>query len=164
MILEAKIENLANTKIDKQKYSKPGVWALCGRKLNEEWQCLEVAKTANIYDEIQSAIYILTTSEESEECKNCSKEKYPARQRFKEKSAKFQIHPCKGCPHTSNLRTKSRKRNPRYIDKYKDMLEKGYINFKFVCVNSTEEMRHDKVRREVEQKYAEKHTALYWCG
>ena len=164
VILEAKIENLANVQIDKQEYAKPGVWALYGRKLNEEWKCLEVGKTIDVCDEVECAIFILTTPEKSEECINCSRKKYPARQRFKEKSAKFQIHSCKGCQHTSELRTKTRKRNPRYIDKYKDMLEEGYIYFKFVCVNITDEMRDDKTRRKVEQEYAEKHTALYWCG
>lgn len=160
VILEAKIENLANAEIDKQGYSKPGVWALYGRKLNEEWKCLEVAKTADIYDEIQSAIYILTTPDD-EICKKCN-DTHPASRKFEEYSAKFDIHNCKSCSHTSNLRIESWKRNPRYIDKYKDMLKQEYIEYKFVCVNKSEDMQDNSKREVVERQYATDHQALYW--
>lgn len=160
VILEDKIENLSNTKIDKQKYSKSGVWALYGCKLNGEWKCLEVAKTANIYKEINSAIYILTTPDD-EKCKKCS-DTHPASRKFEEYSAEFDIHNCKGCPHTSKIRIKSWKRNPRYIDKYKSMLEQKYTNFKFVCINKSKDMQDNNKREAVEKLYATEHRALYW--
>ncbi len=162
IILEDKIENLANAEIDKQEYSKPGVWALYGRKLSGKWECLEVAKTADIYREIQSAIYILITPDD-ERCKKCN-DTYCARRRFKNQSAKFRVHKCKDCSHTSKLRIVSWKSNPRYIDKYKDMINKKYIDFKFVCINKSENMCVDSNRIEIEKEFAKDVKALYWWG
>ncbi len=160
LILENKIANLANIQIDKEKYSKPGVWALYGQTPIEKWQCLEVAKTVNIYDEITSAIYILTTPDD-DKCKKCS-DVHPASRKFKEYSVGFNIHNCKKCSYTSKLRIKTWKRNPRYIDKYKDMLKQGYTVFKFICVDVSDNMEDDNKREMVEQHYATKHQALYW--
>lgn len=70
----------------------PGVWALWGKdKKTSKKTCLEVAQTENILSEIKSALYILS-HEDDEECKKCCE-----------------------------IRTLSWKRNPRYIDKYRDI-------------------------------------------
>lgn len=159
VIIASTIKSLSNSNVNKEYYKIPGVWALYGRKLNGKWQCLEVAKTVDIYGEVQSAIYILTTPDDVE-CEKCS-DTHPARQKF-EYSAKFNIHNCKKCQHTSKLRIASWKRNPRYIDKYKDMLKQEYIDFRFVCVNISENMQDNNKREAVEEQYAKKHQALYW--
>ncbi len=160
VIVESNIEELAHMQMSREVYERPGVWALYGLNYNDEWVCLEVAQTANVYSEIQSAIYILTTQDD-DECEKCD-EKYLARQRFKEYSAEFYVHKCKTCQHTSDLRIKSWKKNPRYIDKYQNMLKQNYKNIKFVCVNMSENMRDSKERKTVEKRYAEENRALYW--
>lgn len=162
VIIESNIKILANVKITAEYYSKPGVWALYGRKECDDWRCLEVGKTVDIFDEIQSAIYILTTPDDPK-CEKCG-ELYPARQRFGEESAEFLVHKCKKCPYVTDLRIKSWKRNPRYIDKYKDMLKQNYIDFKFVCIDMSEDMYDDSRRKAVEKEYATDKKALYWCG
>ncbi len=165
IIVSSDISSLSIENVNKDNYSKPGVWALYGHTGNGQCKCLEVAKTIDIYSEIKSAIYILTTPD-SNTCKECSlipNNLYSARTRF-EYSTKFNIHKCKECSHTSDLRIKSWKRNPRYIDKYKDMLSKGYVYFKFVCVDISEDMQDNRKRKAVEKQYAKTNTALYWYG
>lgn len=145
-----------------EKYKIPGVWALWAMdKRNRKKVCLEVAQTKNIYDEVESAIFILS-HEDDFKCKQCYN-KYSARQRYKGYSAKFKVHKCKSCDYVSILRNKSWKRNPRYIDKYRDMISK-YEKFVFVKVDVSTEMEDKAKRLEVEQNYAKKYQSLYWCG
>lgn len=160
IILESNIEELSRKVLCNEIYNRPGVWALYGKKNEEQWTCLEVAKTANIKTEINSAIYILITPE-NPKCKKCT-ETYRAKRKFENISAEFNVHKCKRCEHTDNLRLKSWKRNPRYIDKYKHMIEQGYKRLKFICVCMSEEMYNDKSRKEVERNYAKENTPLYW--
>lgn len=162
IIIELKIELLNSTEMNRDFYGKPGVWSLYGRKSNEDWQCLEVAKTVNIYNEIMSAIYILITSDD-DICMKCN-ETYKAKKRFGDNSAEFYIHKCKMCEHVSSLRTKTWKRNPRYIDKYKDILKQNYAELRFLCIDISDNMRYDDKRRAVEQQYAINNKALYWWG
>lgn len=162
IIIEATIKELSYLKIDKEYYQRPGVWALYGLDCNDNWICLEVGQTVNIYSELKSAIYILTTHDD-DKCKTCSKT-YTARRKFKEYSTKFDVHKCKGCSHTSELRISSWKRNPRYIDKYKNMLKQSYIKFKFECVDISVSMHNDKMRKLLEKQYAKENKALYWYG
>ncbi|WP_238917323.1 hypothetical protein [Clostridium sp. YIM B02555] len=144
-IKEMKKENL-------EKYKKAGVWALWAENVDGKRVCLEVAQTSNIYKEINSALYILS-NEDDLKCKQCS-ETYDSRQRHHGYSVKFKIHKCKSCEYVSNLRIKSWKRNPRYIDKYQDMIL-NYQKFEFVSVDVSPEM---------EKKYAQAKQALYWFG
>lgn len=153
-IKEIKKENL-------EKYKKAGVWALWAENKEGKRVCLEVAQTKNIYKEINSAIYILS-QEDDLKCKQCTKT-YNARQRCKSYSAKFKIHKCKGCDYISNLRIKSWKRNPRYIDKYKDM-SFNYKKFQFIAIDTSFKMEDKSNRCEVEKKYAQIKQALYWWG
>ncbi|WP_312652946.1 hypothetical protein [Aminipila sp.] len=144
-----------------KKYSKAGVWALWAENTEGKRICLEVAQTVNIYGEISSALYILSTKDDSK-CKGCT-DKYPARRRNNEYSVSFNIHKCKSCQYISGLRTKSWKRNPRYIDKYKDMLL-NYQNFYFVLVDMSSDMEKGTNRYNTEKEYAKIHQALYWWG
>lgn len=162
IIIESKVELLNSKEINRRFYEKPGVWALYGRKNKENWKCLEVAKTTNMFSEILSAIYILITPDDNI-CVNCNNQ-YLARRRFGNDSAKFYIHKCKTCTYISSLRTKSWKRNPRYIDKYRDMLTQDYFEFRFLCVDMSDDMLCDKKRRTVERRYAIDNKALYWWG
>ena len=153
-------ENINDKNIEK--YKIPGVWALWAMdKRNRKKVCLEVAQTKNIYDEVKSAIFVLS-HEDDDNCKQCYKT-YFARQRYKEYSAKFKVHKCKSCDYVSDLRKKPLKRNPRYIDKYRDMISK-YEKFVFVKVDASTEMKDKAKRLEVEQNYAKKNKSLYWCG
>ncbi|AOY77402.1 hypothetical protein [Clostridium formicaceticum] len=95
-------------------------------------------------------------------CKDCT-DKYPARRRNNGYSASFDIHECKSCPYSSSLRTKSWKRNPRYIDKYKDMIL-NYQNFEFVLVDMSSDMEKRTNRYDREKEYAKTNQALYWWG
>lgn len=70
---------------------------------------------------------------------------------------------CKSCSHVSKLRIKSWKRNPRYIDKYKDMIL-YYQNFEFVLVDMSLAMKNKSKRYMREQEYANANRALYWWG
>ncbi len=143
-----------------EKYKKPGVWALWANNIAGKKVCLEVAQTKNIYDEIKSALFILSNKDDLK-CKQCSKE-YDARQRY-EHSTPFKIHKCKSCEHVSELRIKSWKRNPRYIDKYQDMILK-YLEFEFISVDISDEMKYKSKRLEIEKAYAQINQALYWWG
>ncbi|MHB8064873.1 MAG: hypothetical protein ACYDG2_20000 [Ruminiclostridium sp.] len=96
-----------------KRYRQSGVWALWAENTEGKRTCLEVAQTVNMYDEISSALYILSIKDDSK-CKDCT-DKYPARRRNNRYSASFDIHACKSCPYISSLRTKSWKRNPRYM-------------------------------------------------
>ena len=121
-VKEIKKENLEN-------YKKAGVWALWAENKEGKRVCLEVAQTKNIYKEIKSALYILSNKDDLK-CKQCT-EIYDARQRFKEYSVTFKIHKCKLCEYESDLRKKSWKMNPRYIDKYQDMI----LNYQKAILN-----------------------------
>ena len=162
IIIGSKVDFLKSAEINRRFYEKPGVWALYGQKNNENWRCLEVAETINMYSEILSAIYILNTPDDNI-CVNCNNQ-YLARRRFGNDSAKFHIHKCKMCTHISSLRTKSRKRNPRYIDKYRDMIAQKYVEFRFFCVDMSDDMLCHEKRRIVERRYAIDNKALYWWG
>ena len=48
------------------------------------------------------------------------------------------VHKCKLCDYVSNLRRKSWKRNPRYIDKYRDIISK-YEKIVFIIPQKTSE-------------------------
>lgn len=159
VIAEYNIKGIKNENLEK--YKKAGVWALWTENKEGKRICLEVAQTQNIYKEIESALYILS-HEDDLECKQCT-DTYYARQRCKEYSVKFKIHKCKSCEYVSNLRIKSWKRNPRYIDKYKDMIL-NYEKFQFVSVDISPEMENKTNRCEIEKKYAQTKQALYWCG
>lgn len=153
-------ENINDKNIEK--YKIPGVWAVWAMdKRNRKKVCLEVAQTKNIYDEVKSALFILSYKDDFK-CKQCCNT-YFARQRYKEYSAKFEVHKCKSCDYVSNLRSKSWKRNPRYIDKYRDMISK-YEKIVFVEVNVSTEMEDKVKRREAEKNYAKEHQSLYWYG
>lgn len=144
-----------------RKYEKEGVWALWAKTKEGKKVCLEVAQTVNIFKEIKNALFILTHKDDSR-CSKCN-ETYSARTRY-EFSAKFKVHKCKGCAYDkSKLRKKSRKRNPRYIDKYRDMVTQ-YCDFEFVKVNCSDEMKDKCKRFEIEEEYAIKNSALYWWG
>ena len=151
---EIKKENLEN-------YKKAGIWALWAENKAGKRVCLEVGQTENIYNEIKSALFILSNKDDLK-CKQCT-EKYDSRQRDKEYSTQFKIHKCKSCEHVSDLRIKSWKRNPRYIDKYQDMILK-YQKFEFVLVDISTEMESKSKRYEAEKKYAQIKQALYWWG
>jgi len=142
-----------------EEYKKAGVWALWAKDSEGKKVCLEVGKTINIYDEISSALYILS-NEDDLKCKQCT-DTHDANQRDKEYSAEFKIHNCISCKYVSNLRKKSWKRNPRYIDKYKDMLL-HYQDFQFVLVDMDNTMEDDDIRSKREKEYAETNQALYW--
>lgn len=159
VIAEYNIKGIKNENLEK--YKTAGVWALWTENKEGKRICLEVAQTQNIYKEIESALYILS-NEDDLECKQCT-EIYYARQRCKEYSVKFKVHKCKACEYVSNIRIKSWKRNPRYIDKYKDMIL-NYDRFEFVVVDITPEMENKINRCESERKYAQTKQALYWCG
>lgn len=148
-------------KDDLESYQKCGVWSLWAKDSVGMRKCLEVAKTVNIHDEIRSALSLLSNKDDLK-CMECS-DTYNARRRNKEYSAAFKIHKCKKCYYVSNIRTKSWKRNPRYIDKYKDMLV-HYEDFQFVLVEADDAMMNDKCRLEREKKYALENQALYWWG
>jgi|GEM_PF-5970523 len=137
-----------------EKYKNAGVWALWAKDSKGKKVCLEVGKTINIYDEINSALYILSIKDDLK-CKQCTVT-HDAKLRDRKYSAEFKIHDCKSCEYESKLRSKSWKRNPRYIDKYKDMLL-HYQDFQFVLVY----MGANDIR-EIEKEYAVKHQALYW--
>lgn len=149
-----KIENL-------KEYRKPGVWALWAENNLGTRVCLEVAQATNIYEEIKGSLYIISNKDDLK-CKQCT-EVYCSRQRFTEHSIVFKIHKCKSCEYVSKLRTKSWKRNPRYIDKYQDMVL-NYQKFEFVLVDISTEMENKNKRYELEKKYAKTNQALYWWG
>lgn len=142
-------------------YKKAGVWALWGvNKVTNKRTCLEVAQTKNISSEVVSAKYILENDDDPR-CVGC-KCTYQARRRNNDYSECFQIHMCKTCEYESLFRIKSWKINPRYIDKYKDMVEK-YEKFEFVLVSDDEKQMKDKAsRRKTETEYAIKNKAVYW--
>ena len=110
----------------------PGVWALWGKdKKTSKKTCLEVAQTENILSEIKSALYILS-HEDDEECKKCCE-----------------------------IRTLSWKRNPRYIDKYRD-ISLEYKDMEIVVLNDSLNIRDRNLRRNMEKAYAEINKAKYW--
>jgi hypothetical protein len=110
----------------------PGVWALWGKdKKTSKKTCLEVAQTENILSEIKSALYILS-HEDDEECKKCCE-----------------------------IRTLSWKRNPRYIDKYRD-ISLEYKDMEIVVLNDSLNIRDRNLRRKMEKAYAEINKAKYW--
>lgn len=137
----------------------PGVWALWGKdKKTSKKTCLEVAQTENILSEIKSALYILS-HEDDEECKKCC-EIYNARKREKF-SKDFKVHKCKTCEHVSEIRTLSWKRNPRYIDKYRD-ISLEYKDMEIVVLNDSLNIRDRNLRCKMEKAYAEINKAKYW--
>lgn len=110
----------------------PGVWALWGKdKKTSKKTRLEVAQTENILSEIKSALYILS-HEDDEECKKCCE-----------------------------IRTLSWKRNPRYIDKYRD-ISLEYKDMEIVVLNDSLNIRDRNLRRKMEKAYAEINKAKYW--
>lgn len=110
----------------------PGVWALWGKdKKTSKKTCLEVAQTENILSEIKSALYILS-HEDDEECKKCCE-----------------------------IRTLSWKRNPRYIDKYRD-ISLEYKDMEIVVLNDSLNIRDRNLRCKMEKAYAEINKAKYW--
>lgn len=146
--------------IDEEKYNKAGIWALWG--INKEtgvYNCLEVGQTKNILKEINTDIEILNL-EDSKECKNCSNT-YPARMRNKSFSRKFDVHNC-CCDCKERSKGLKREhyigRNPRHIDKYKDMLL-HFKDLKFVLVGFSE---NQEERKSIERRYAYDNKALYW--
>ena len=107
-------------------------WALWGKdKKTSKKTCLEVAQTENILSEIKSALYILS-HEDDEECKKCCE-----------------------------IRTLSWKRNPRYIDKYRD-ISLEYKDMEIVVLNDSLNIRDRNLRRKMEKAYAEINKAKYW--
>lgn len=44
------------------------------------------------------------------------------------------------------------------------MLKQNYIDFKFVCINMSDDMCDDSRRKDIEKEYATDEKALYWCG
>ena len=109
-----------------------GVWALWGKdKKTSKKTCLEVAQTENILSEIKSALYILS-HEDDEECKKCCE-----------------------------IRTLSWKRNPRYIDKYRD-ISLEYKDMEIVVLNDSLNIRDRNLRCKMEKAYAEINKAKYW--
>lgn len=144
-----------------KRYKQSGVWALWAENKETKRVCLEVAQTKNIHDEISSALYIISSKDDSK-CKEC-KEKYHARRSDNEYSAYFEIHACKSCSYVSSLRTKSWKRNPRYIDKYQDMIL-NYKKLEFVLVDMSSDMENKTNRCNREKEYAKINKALYWWG
>ena len=157
IIVECNIKEMEKKKFEE--YHKAGVWALWANDSEGKKVCLEVGKTINIYNEISSALYILST-EDDLKCKQCA-DTHNANRRNNEYNAEFKIHNCKSCEYVSNLRKKSWKRNPRYIDKYKDMLL-HYQDLQFVLVAMDNTMEDDYIRSQREKEYAETNKALYW--
>ena len=146
-----------NTIVTDKTYDMSGVWALWAENNSNCYICLEVGETQSIKEELNWDIDIFRTAD-SNVCLKCQ-ETYVARKKY-EWSMGFKVHKCKECTRKSVLRAKYATQNPRYVDKYKDMLNK-YKNFEFRLVDCSLNKSSDE-RKKIEKEYAHKHKALYW--
>ena len=137
-------------------YRRPGVWALWGKDNNGLYHCLEVGQTANMLEEINEDIEILSMKD-SGRCIGC-KHTYLASRKFSY-SAEFYVHKCKHCKTRCELREKFARNNPRRVDKYMSILEK-YNHLEFRLIPNSLDKTY-KERLVMEETYAIEHHALY---
>lgn len=136
IILQSHITYLANKKIKRKKYARPGIWALHGRMPSGKWKCLEVSQTPNVYRDVKRAIYMLTVSDE----KRCERHF-----RFFD-GIKFQ----------KNMLSR--------IYKYNNTIKPNYDEFRFICVNISDSMCGLEDRLDAAEEYEVAQNASAWFG
>lgn len=112
----------------------PGVWAIYGRNnLNEDWQCLQVCETKDIKKEI------------SIDRKFMLMENKMIENEYKSTLGGFCF----------KYNTLPNRRQALYIH-----IKENYKYLVYVLVKKEE---NEKERKKIEENFAEKHNAKYWC-
>lgn len=125
----------------------PGVWILLGKEEgNNSLVCLQVAKTVNIGDEIARDISYLKLEnyEPVSKSDNLDPEKKYINQ-FGEYKFSYKIY------------------QDRAKELYKDIAEK-YEDLTFICVAHGEELKDDRLRKDIEKYVAYKTLCRYWVN
>lgn len=159
---EEKIKKIKEISLNKNKklliqeireISDKGVWILVFRdNLSEEY--LEVGKCKKMKKELLEDLEII--EKEGCICNGCSKEDYIAR-----KTKNFRIKKCKMCdePKKEIIRKKYAKKNPRRVDKYRDILDKyERENLSFEIY----EIEDESILKTIESEIAKELEVKYW--